>query len=227
MTFKTQIAVAVDSYKTIWEGYLERIAALLDEAKEQENRIIKDVLLQEVNDQLAVYRQEYEQQSQNHNNRLKLLIENQRNSLFSDDGANRSADHQAKVANAIRFLEMEGDDLTDEIAYDILKDFKDDYSQMKIFKRMVSKHADMVDISGNSRFPKTFGGFDRLESLSNTFDELETMAKRLFISDLQEGDYPHATIYKNSYALPTLNYEERLYHTLIIKLAAEVDAYTI
>ena len=51
---------------------------------------------------------------------------------------------------ALQFLMIEDDDLTDESAYLILKDFLDDYDQMLLFKKAIGKKNALVDASGNT-----------------------------------------------------------------------------
>lgn len=115
----------------------------------------------------------------------------------------KDADYSLKISNALRFLELEGNNLTDEIAYSILKDFTEDLHQMQLFERVVMRllkdgYEEVSPLEMHRNFPKTFGKLHKNQFILNTFNEMEALAENLFIRPKVEG--PMIRIGLNCYA---------------------------
>lgn len=155
------------------------------------NTYKKDFISEQVQKEFADARKEAEQVDSLLNRKLKEVIEAAKKAMIPEyfKKAERSSDFGARVSNALQFLMLE-DDLTDEVAYLILKDFIDDYDydQMLLFKRVIGKKKALVDASGNSTFPRTFGKLNQMEAVLNLFNEIETMANNLFLHPRSEGE---------------------------------------
>lgn len=123
------------------------------------------------------------------NKKLKSIIEDTKKKLLPElfKASDKSADYEVKVSNALKFLEIEGEEITDNSAFLILKDFLSDYEKMKLFKKVIGKKTELTDANGNTTFPKTFGNFNHIEMLINTFDDLEAQANIMFIGEKEEG----------------------------------------
>lgn len=154
------------------------------------NTYKKEFVSEQVQKDFADARKEAEQVDALLNRKLKEIIEAAKKEMIPEyfKQAERSSDHAAKVANALQFLMIEDSDLTDESAYLILKDFLDDYDQMLLFKKAIGKKNALVDASGNTTFPRTFGKLNQMEAVLNLFNEVETMANNLFMHPRYEGE---------------------------------------
>ena len=103
-----------------------------------------------------------------------------------------SPDYAFKISNAIKFVELEGNTITDEALSQIIGDFKNDMDTMKRFRRMVELQigADnpIIDAYGKTTFPLSFGCLAKYEVFEDELDTLEEMAAGLFVSRMSETD---------------------------------------
>jgi len=153
------------------------------------NTYKKEFVAEQVQKEFADARKSAEQVDALLNRKLKAVIEAAKKAMIPEyfKKADRSPDFGSRVSNALQFLMIEDDELTDESAYLILKDFLDDYDQMLLFKRVIGKKNALVDSSGNTTFPRTFGQLNKMEAVLNLFNEVETMANNLFMHPRSEG----------------------------------------
>ena len=110
----------------------------------------------------------------------------------------RPADYQQQISNALTFLSLEGDSLTDKTAYVILKPFFDDWEQMHLFERVVLQqlHLDN-EFTTRSAFPTALGAvLNKADTYTALFGETEMLAEQLFIREKKHdtscfiGDFP-------------------------------------
>ncbi|WP_407102606.1 hypothetical protein [Desemzia sp. FAM 24101] len=111
------------------------------------------------------------------------IIETEKNKYFKKM-KQKSADYDMKISNALKFLEIEGETITDEKAFLILKDFMGDDETIHLFKNVIEKQLTPMNAYRINSFKKTFSKFNEREALLNTFGELESTAKDLFIRPL-------------------------------------------
>lgn len=157
-----------------------------------------------------------------YNQKLNALIAEAKKTLLpQDDQSNKPSDYQFKINNAIQFIKDEGDQITDETAFLILKDFVGDYRQMKLFKNMISKKVELEDSKGKTTFPKTFGKLNQVESILNTIDEIEGIANMLFLR--QKSNSQEYVIRNNIYFVPTDSYSEVADEEDILNLSEILD----
>ena len=187
------------------------------------NTYKKEFVSEQVQKDFADARKEAEVVDSLLNKKLKAIIEAAKKEMIPEyfKKAERSSDHAAKVANALQFLMIEDSDLTDESAYLILKDFLDDYDQMLLFKKAIGKKNALVDASGNTTFPRTFGKLNKMEAVMNLFNEVETMANNLFMHPRYEGE---TYIFNNQmFATLTDGYQEGYDEKYILDFAETLD----
>lgn len=160
------------------------------------------------------------------NQKVKAIIAEEKGNILPKP-KEKSADYAIRVSNALKYLEIEGEKLTDETAFEILKDFVDDYEQMKLFKQVIKRQmkTDILEnAEGKNKLPKTFGNFNKIERLLNTFDEMELIANVLFLKCV-----PRTEIYifdNVQIELPLLSlprYTEDTNDDKIIELAEIID----
>lgn len=115
--------------------------------------------------------------------KLMLVIANAKELVLPDTVNSKPSDYAAQISNALQFLTIEGNSITDENAYAILKPFKNDPEQMKLFKNVIGKRAALTDANGNSTFTKTFSEVNKVEVTLNAFNDMEAIAGLLLHSD--------------------------------------------
>lgn len=162
------------------------------------------------------------------NQKVKAIIDEKKKEVLPKQ-KEKPADYALKVSNALKYLEIEGKKLTDETAYNILKDFMDDYDQMKLFKQVIKRQLNIEvfeNMDGTARFPQTFGNFNKIQMLLNTFDEMEKISNTLFLTykDTQQFvDFYDAWV--EFPALDKYTYQENTGEDSIIELAEIIDNY--
>lgn len=164
------------------------------------------------------------------NQKLKLVIADAKKQvlpmLFEKPKA--ITDKAVLVNNALQLLQIEGTEITDDVAFDILKEFIDDYEQMKVFKRVIGKHVELETATGGTAFPKTFGKLNKIETALNTFNEVESIADGIFMHKKMEGQ--RYVVNHVTFILPMDGYgqiqdEDSIinYATIIEKIAEKND----
>lgn len=160
------------------------------------------------------------------NQKVKAIIAEEKGNILPKP-KEKSADYAIRVSNALKYLEIEGEKLTDETAFEILKDFVDDYEQMKLFKQVIKRQmkTDILEnAEGKSKFPRTFDNFNKIEKLINTFNEMEAIANVLFLKGTDKSEiyiFDNAKIELPLLSLP--GYTELTNEDKILELAEFID----
>lgn len=160
------------------------------------------------------------------NQKVKAIIAEEKENVLPKP-KEKSADYAIRISNALKYLEIEGEKLNDDTAFEILKDFVDDYEQMKLFKQVIKRQmkTDILEnAEGKSKFPKTFGNFNTIEMLVNTFNEMEAIANVLFLKGTNKSEtyiFDNAMIQLPLLSLP--GYTELANEDEILKLAELID----
>lgn len=160
------------------------------------------------------------------NQKVKAIIAEEKGNILPKP-KEKSADYAIRVSNALKYLEIEGEKLTDETAFEILKDFVDDYEQMKLFKQVIKRKMKteiLENIEGKSKFPRTFDNFNKIEKLVNTFNEMEAIANVLFLKGTDKSEiyiFDNAKIELPLLSLP--GYTELANEDKILELAEFID----
>lgn len=160
-----------------------------------------------------------------YNQQLKVILDDSKKKVLPEyfNQETKPSDYGIQVSNALEFLKNEGEQITDETAYMILKDFIDDVDQMKKFKNFISKKIELEDAQGNSTFPKTFGKLNEVEMILNTFNEMESIANMLFIYPKENGQT--FIVNGQAYSVPSDSYEQMADEDSIISFAEIIEEY--
>lgn len=131
-----------------------------------------------------------------YNTEIKKVIKDARQNTLPEAVRNRKdpPDYQQRIGNALMLLNMHGESLTDNEAFEILKPFFNDWEQMRIFERAMSHNLENAEIRFTSpgeasyavreKFPRTFGGILNIADMHNAlFDEAEMLAERVFLNE--------------------------------------------
>lgn len=120
------------------------------------------------------------------NQKLKLIITESKEEIlpFLNGEKEQSPDYSIKINNALQFLKFEGKDISDETAFKILKPFINDFEHMDLFANIVEKQVGtekFINSFGECNFNKTFGTTNRMRTLLNLFNDVESIAENLFL----------------------------------------------
>lgn len=110
----------------------------------------------------------------------------------------KPADYQQQISNALTFLSLEKDRLTDQAAFAILKPFFNDWEQMHLFERAVLRQMHLeTEYMARSTFPTALGAvLDKADTYTALFGEAEMLAEQLFVrkkehnSTCSIGEFP-------------------------------------
>lgn len=218
-----KIEVLIAAYKTTFDQSNVELTGVIDQYKDKVNQYQADYLHQAIIDGMAEILGNTKAVNKLYNQKLKALIADAKKAAIPMCVTiNKETDYAIRVGNAIQFILSEGDEITDESAFLILKDFLDDYKQMKIFKNMIGKKVDLETTDGNTKFPNTFGNLNKVEVKLNLFNEIEGLANTLFLySDSICQTY---IVDRHGYEIPTAPaLDEMLDEDSIVKFAASLD----
>lgn len=137
----------------------------------------------------------------------------------------KPADYQQQISNALAFLSLEGDSLTDQAAFAILKPFFNDWEQMHLFERAVLQQTHLEnEYMTRSTFPTALGAvLDKADTYTALFGEAEMLTERLFIRKKEHnsacdiGEFP---VY-GGYGLDS--YDEVAAEERIVELAGLIE----
>ena len=113
------------------------------------------------------------------NDKVKKVIAEEKKAIIGEPES-KPADYQVQISNALKFIELAGDKLTDDQAYNILKPFQKDYETMQLFKSVVDGLAKDDGVFGAFKFDKTFGKTNRIMNLAESFEFAEKTSVNLF-----------------------------------------------
>lgn len=102
----------------------------------------------------------------------------------------KPSDYAVRVNNALQFVQVEGAEIDDATAFQILHDFEKDVETMQRFRSVIEhqKGEKLSDAYGRTTFPLTFGRLEKCEQLIEALAELEATADRLFIRQKAETE---------------------------------------
>ena len=137
----------------------------------------------------------------------------------------KPADYQQQISNALAFLTLEGERLTDQAAFAILKPFFNDWEQMHLFERAVLQQMHLEnEYMTRSAFPTALGAvLNKADTYTALFGEAEMLAEQLFIrkkehtSACEIGEFP---VY-GGYGLDC--YDEVAAEERIVELAGSIE----
>jgi len=154
---KNKVEKLIENYKKVTNAFLEEIrkwesnSYYTSDAKQDEIRKVKAQMLNNDAD---------------FNKQLLNIIKEEKEAILNST-IKKPADYQVLISNAIGFINLLGNKLTDEEAFELVKPFFGDYQTMKRFYAVLS------EINGLNVTTYSLGLFDKavnsLEILKNNF----------------------------------------------------------
>lgn len=220
-----RIQAIIDAYHDNNEQLAKEIKRIVEEWGAEVNTYAMEYIKEQIRNEVTAARSNAEKLNKVYNQKLKVILDEAKKKVLPElsNKATRPSDYATQVNNALQFLVIEAEQINDDTAYMILKDFIDDLDQMKLFKNVIGKRVDLIDPNGNTTFPKTFGKLNKVEMVMNTFDEMESIANMLFIYPREDGE----TYIMNgqSYSVPVDSYEQMADEESIIGFAEIIEEY--
>lgn len=224
-TFKQKTSDILKNHLTAFIDYKGASQELLKEAVLNSKKWREEVLKEEVNGQLNLMREQFQAKEVMFNNELQLVVEEVKSKLGLDIEIKKPVDYAAKVTNANEYLKMEGQEITDDQAYLILKEFVDDMDQMQLFKRLMEKmDVEFTNANGNSNFPNTFGKLNKHLVVFNAVNEFESLAENAFLNSTELSGETYR-FYNTTYHAPMQSYDARVNPSILIALADTIDKF--
>jgi hypothetical protein len=222
-----KIQEIIDAYKGSVQVHQASVQEVIEPFKIPEyiKRYTPDGLKQTIFEEIGAVIDAWKKIDVVYNQKLKAVIAEAKGQLLPMvvKPVTKPADYATKVSNALKYLELEGAEITDEVAYDYLKEFIDDYGQMMIFKRIIEKQVELEDANGNTTFPLTFGKLNKVKTASNTFNEIEALANMLFLYPKEQGQEV-LRVNNVGYAIPMDSYEQEIGEFNIVGIAYIIDS---
>lgn len=220
-----KIQAIIDAYHANSEMLAKEIKNIVEEWGTQVNAYKMEYIQEQIRVEVAAARESSEELNNTYNQKLNNILDKAKKQVLPElfTKPTQSSDYATKVNNALQFLMIEAEQITDDTAYMILKDFIDDLDQMKLFKNVIGKKVDLIDPNGNSTFPKTFGKLNKVEMIMNTFNEMESIANMLFVYPREDGQT--FIVNGKAYSVPIDSYEQMAGEDNIISFAGIIEEY--
>lgn len=138
----------------------------------------------------------------------------------------RPQDYQQQISNALAFLAVEGDRLTDEAAYSVLKPFFNDWDQMHLFERAILHQMHFAtEYEARQAFPHTLGEvLDVADTYTALFAEAERLVENIFIKEKRSRLSGTIGEYTVQGGFGVDSYSDRAAQDRLIELAERIDA---
>ncbi|WP_035051648.1 hypothetical protein [Carnobacterium pleistocenium] len=171
----------------VYQAFLEKLNAdsnaAINNMVETGSIYTDEGFVQVLRGQVDGLKSEFQTHVESLNFKVKETIKNEKSKYF-EQKKTKTTDYTMQVSNALKFLEIEGETITDEKAFLILKDFMGDDETIHLFKNVIEKQLKPMNAYRITSFKKTFGEEPEKEALLNTFEQMESTAKNLFIRPL-------------------------------------------
>ena len=167
---KKKIQQIIDSYNTAKRDIVEKIEQWKNDTIYSDE--YKNEKIRELEADAASYDALF-------NDKVNKAIAEEKKAIIGEPES-KPADYQVQISNALKFIELAGDKLTDDQAYNILKPFQKDYETMQLFKSVVDGLAKDDGVFGAFKFDKTFGKTNRIMNLAESFEFAEKTSVNLF-----------------------------------------------
>ncbi len=248
---KERVNEVIVAFKQNNEETEKQIKKITNEYKENPSKFkdfkeeaMGQVIFLAVKEQTNPIMENWNNTNQLFNQKIKAIITEEKENILPKT-KEKSADYAIRVSNALKYLEIQGDKLNemiqeekdanitifetaDDVVFGILKDFIDDYEQMRLFKQVIKRllKTDVLENNeGKTMFPKTFGNFNKIEIIMNTFNEIEAIANVIFLKGKPKAEM--YVINNQRIEVPTkfsyLGYEEETNNENIVNLSEIID----
>lgn len=179
----------IDAHKAFEKSHCEAMNEELESFKDPTliSRYTADGLKQTILEITTEYKKNWSKADDLYNQKVQVLVgdvvkEVQKN---IEPKFKKPADYATQIANAMKFIELEGKGITDSTAFMVLKDFTGDYPQMNLFRHMIQKQKgveSLLDWNGNTTFPMTFGSLQEYEDIKHELEILGVESAALFLT---------------------------------------------
>jgi hypothetical protein len=160
---KARVQTLISNYKKVTDVFLAEIKKW--ETDSLYSSDVRQDKIREVKAQMRVNDNDF-------NKQLVKIIGEEKETIVNSK-INKPADYQGQITNALEFIKMSGNAITDELAFDMVKPFQGDFQTMKLFEVVIRNHA-------NGKCNVTLSRLRKFEFLKTKLIEIETFAKGFF-----------------------------------------------
>lgn len=179
----------IDAHRAFEKGHCEAMNNDLAPFKDPalSSRYTADGLKQTILDITSSYRSNWTKGDALYNQKVQVLISGMVKEIQKklEPNFKKPADYATQIANAMKFIELEGKDINDESAFMVLEDFIGDNTQMNRFRHMIQKQKgveSLLDWNGKTTFPLTFGELQKYEDIKKELDTLTENGAAIFLT---------------------------------------------
>ncbi len=162
------------------------------------------------------------------NAKVREAVESAKKAAMPEEVRNfqKPADYQQQISNALAFLSIEGENLTDQTAYSILKPFFNDWDQMHLFERAILKQMHLEnEFNARRVFPAALGNVLAVaDTYIALFGEAEVLLETLFLREQQNSAICKIGEFAVFGGYGVDGYDERWAQDRILELATRIDA---
>jgi hypothetical protein len=169
---KNRIKTAIEAYKKENNEFKEQIDAWKKDTIYSNE--YKQIQIEELQGKIKKNTSEYKED-------IKNILAEEKKTVFGEP-ATKPADYQIQISNALKFIELAGDTLSDKRVSGILEPFKNDYETMKLFQDVVTNQMKGTGVWNDVK--NTFEKTSHITELKDSFDTVESTYDGLFDDSL-------------------------------------------
>jgi hypothetical protein len=150
---KNRIKNLIENYRKVINGFLAEIK------KWEENSYYTSDAKK---DEIRKVKSQMKEADLNFNGQLSTIVMEEKDAIVNST-IKRPTDYQVQISNALKFIELAGDKLTDEQAFELVKPFLGDHQTMKYFYAAISR------MNGLYVTSSILGSFEKIEKKFDVF----------------------------------------------------------
>ena len=186
ITIKEKVQQLMESYNTQLKEIQDKITAW------KKDPIYSDAHKRE---RIAELQQKADQLDAEYNSKLKGIVTDEKEA-FVGDPKTKPADYQIQISNALKFLELEGKNLSDDRASIILKPFQDDFETLVLFNSVITDQLSGNGVMLNAKKTlKILGKAKQYETIMKDFQDIEFSAYNYFSHSKANGLHEYTKKY--------------------------------
>lgn len=195
---KETIEKLIQNYKKVTDAYLADL-------KKWEGELQKDSVHSEsfIQGKIAEIKEEMQKQDKDFNGQLKAVVADTKE-VIRNPKITKPSDYQLQVSNALGFINLLGDKLTDEKAFDLVKPFIGDYETMNNFHDVFSSRY------GEKGFNVTMASLGKAKMIEKDLEQLDSNFSNFFNSNTYEGSTMAFSIGLNALLSDASTVEDKL-----------------
>lgn len=217
----------IDAHKAFEKSHCKAMNQDLEVFKDPalSSRYTADGLTQTIMEITSGYKSDWAKADALYNQKVQVLIGDAVKEIqkLIEPKFKKPADYATQIANAMKFIELEGKDINDSTAVMVLEDFVGDHTQMNRFRHMIQKQKgveSLLDWNGKTTFPMTFGKLQKYEDIKNELNNFAVNGAALFLTKKENTIESFAG---ERYAIPVDSPFDTYHETAVLDSAKRLE----